>query len=383
MEENKTVSEYSEDLLQENTAAAGVMRILDASADRACEALRVIEDYVRFILDDAHLSGLLKNLRHRLTAETARFPHAARMAFRDTAADVGTAISTDAEFRRADFSHVLAANFSRLQEALRSLEEFSKISFPQSAQVFETLRYESYTLQKAVHFTASGASAETEDSLRAKLAAAKLYVLTDGAENETAFSRRVDALLTGGADVIQLRDKNADDAQLLARAKIIRRLITEQNAETIFIVNDRPDIAILSGAHGVHVGQEEFSVRDVRILCGPEKLVGVSTHSLSQARNAVLAGADYLGVGPTFPSATKSFADFPGLTLLLQVSSEIRLPAFAIGGITLENLPHVLKTGFTRVAVSSAITSLHEPEAIIAAVKEFQAVLGDKTEPQS
>jgi thiamine-phosphate pyrophosphorylase len=94
---------------------------------------------------------------------------------------------------------------------------------------------------------------------------------------------------------------------------------------------------VLCRADGVHVGQEELTIRDVRQIVGPEMLVGVSTHSIEQARQAVLDGASYLGCGPTFPSETKHFDHFPGLDFLRQVAAEISLPAFAIGGITLEH----------------------------------------------
>ena len=129
----------------------------------------------------------------------------------------------------------------------------------------------------------------------------------------------------------------------------------------IFILNDRPDLAVLARADGVHVGQEELSVHDVRQIVGPTMLIGVSTHTIEQARQAVLDGANYLGCGPTFPSGTKHFDHFPGLDFLRQVAAEISLPAFAIGGITRENLPQVLATGFTRVAVGGAIASSAHP----------------------
>ena len=114
-------------------------------------------------------------------------------------------------------------------------------------------------------------------------------------------------------------------------------------------------------ADGVHLGQDDASVKDARSIVGPRKLIGVSTHSIEQARAAVLDGANYLGVGPTFPSTTKSFDAFPGISLLQQVSAEIRLPAFAIGGINPDNLPQVLAAGFTRAAVSSAVTGAKSP----------------------
>jgi len=126
-------------------------------------------------------------------------------------------------------------------------------------------------------------------------------------------------------------------------------------------MNDRPDLAVLACADGVHVGQKELDVRDVRRIVGPNLLIGVSTHTIEQARQAVLDGANYIGCGPTFPSGTKYFDHFPGLDFLRQVAAEISLPAFAIGGITRENLADVLATGFTRVAVGGAMAMSSNP----------------------
>ena len=147
-------------------------------------------------------------------------------------------------------------------------------------------------------------------------------------------------------DVLQLRDKRLADRELIDRARRLRRLT--RGTATLLIINDRPDLAALAQADGVHVGQEELSVKDARSIVGPDVLIGVSTHSIEQARQAVLDGANYLGVGPTFPSGTKQFDHFPGLELLRAVAAEIRLPAFAIGGITRENLDQVKSAGFRR-----------------------------------
>lgn len=111
------------------------------------------------------------------------------------------------------------------------------------------------------------------------------------------------------------------------------------------------------------MGQAELTVHDARRLVGPRRLVGVSTHSIEQARQAVLDGADYLGVGPVFPSRTKDFENFPSLELARQVAAEIRLPAFAIGGIDETNIDEVLGTGISRVAVSGAVVNAASPAA--------------------
>ncbi|MBN2580649.1 MAG: thiamine phosphate synthase [Pirellulales bacterium] len=362
-----------------------LLRLLDAAANRAREGIRVVEDFVRFVLDDRHLTEQCKQFRHDLTAALQCFPQFDFLSARETQADVGTALTTDAEATRHDFSHLLTANFSRLQESLRSLEEFSKLpGSPDSSAIgaaqpqedrpgataglsssaafsatVKQLRYRSYTLQRAVEITYRSLE---------RLAASQLYVLLDGRSSTEAFQQLAEQLITAGVHVLQLRDKTLNDKELLERAKLLRRLTA--GTPTLFIMNDRPDLAALSQADGVHVGQEELSVKDARSIVGPAALIGVSTHSIAQARQAVLDGANYIGVGPTFPSGTKTFDQFPGLELLRAVAGEIRLPAFAIGGITLENLPTVLETGVSRVAVREALVNAPDPAA---AAREFLA----------
>jgi thiamine-phosphate pyrophosphorylase len=336
-------------------------RILDANANRAGEGLRVVEEYARFVLDDAHLTRLLKELRHDLAAALSQLPLAWRTAARDTAGDVGTEIATPSESHRAGPAHVALAGFRRVEESLRGLEEYGKIVSPAAGAVFEQLRYRTYTLEKATLTTTRALE---------RLAGARLYLLIDGGPDLEEFARRCAALVAAGVHVLQLRDKRLDDRTLLERARRLRAITA--GGETLFIVNDRPDLAYLSQADGVHVGQEELTVQQARAIVGPKALVGVSTHSLQQARAAVLDGADYIGVGPTFPSTTKDFPAFPGLELLREVSREIRLPAFAIGGVSLDNLAQVKQAGFYRTAVSSAVNDASDPAG---AVKEFLSAL--------
>lgn len=357
-----------------------VLRVLDASANRAREGLRVIEDYVRFVLDDRHLTTLCKQLRHDLVEALSAVSPDRRLAARDTQADVGTDLDTVSEQTRSGPADVLAANFARLQESLRSLEEFSKVldgrwggrrwggsctatpgpAAEQSAQpaninlsaAFKQLRYRSYTLERSIDITWRSL---------ARLATARLYVLIDGGPSAEEFERLATLLIAAGVDVLQLRDKRLDDRTLLDRARTLRRLT--EGTKTLLIMNDRPDLAVLARADGVHLGQAEMSVKDARAIVGTEALIGVSAHSIEQARQAVLDGANYLGVGPTFPSATKRFSQYPGMELLRAVAAEIRLPAFAIGGICRENLPEVLAAGFTRIAVCGAIAETADPAA--------------------
>jgi thiamine-phosphate pyrophosphorylase len=241
---------------------------------------------------------------------------------------------------------------------LRAIEEYSKLLQNVRAERIEQLRYRSYTLAKACEITA--------DSLE-RLAAARLYALLDGGASADAFAERARQIVQAGVQVVQLRDKRLDDRTLLARARALREIVSEaappQAAPPLFIINDRADIAVLARADGLHLGQGELSLADARGIVGPAMLVGSSTHTIAQARPAVLDGANYLGCGPTYPSHTKQFAEFPGLDFLRAVAAEIALPAFAIGGIDSQNLPAVLATGFTRVAVSGAVASSPEPAA--------------------
>jgi thiamine-phosphate pyrophosphorylase len=338
-----------------------LLRILDAAANRAREGLRVIEDWVRFALDDAHLTERLKQIRHDLAAALARIPWEHRLAARETQADVGTGITTPSEHKRELPRDVLTANFLRLQESLRSLEEYGKIIDPGVGMAIEQLRYRTYTLQRAVDSTRVGLE---------RLAAARLYVLSDGRSSIEEFERTALGLMEAGVDVLQLRDKRLDDRELIDRARRLRRLT--RDTATLLIINDRPDVAALTQADGVHVGQEELCVKDARSIVGPDGLIGVSTHSIEQARQAVLDGANYIGVGPTFLSGTKAFDHFPGVELLCAVAAEIRLPAFAIGGISKENLGQVKSAGFRRVAVSGAVLAADDPGR---AAREIKAKL--------
>lgn len=334
------------------------MRILDAAANRAGEALRVVEDHARFALNDAGLVRECKEMRHELTAALAGFSTAERLAARDTVGDVGTDVTTESEMNRASPADVATANVRRLQESLRSLEEYSKLIDPTSANRCEALRYRAYTLQKCLF---------AEPLARPQLSEAHLYVLLDGRENTAAFATLARSLIDAGVDVLQLRDKQLDDRTLLERARQLRALT--QGTMTQFVMNDRPDLTVLADADGVHVGQEELTVAEARRIVGPDRLVGVSTHSIAQARQAVIDGADYLGVGPVFPGETKSFPHYPGLELVTAVAAEISIPAFAIGGITPDNVGEVVRSGLRRVAVSGSVVNASDPAAVVQALR--------------
>jgi thiamine-phosphate pyrophosphorylase len=330
--------------------AIDTARIIDASANRSREALRVLEDYARFVRGDAFLSAKLKGLRHQLAEALDQLPASVLLQARDVLHDVGTTIATAQEQERASPAAVVRANAKRLQEALRSLEEFGKVLDPVFGQAIEQLRYQSYTLERAL---VPGAD------ISAQLAQAKLYVLVTETLCRASLAGTVCEAVAGGAQMIQLREKNRDDRTLLAMARDIGKMA--RSAGALFIVNDRPDIALLAHADGVHLGQEDIPIQEARRLLGPQALIGVSTHNMDQVRSAVLEGANYLGVGPTFPSNTKAFDEFPGLEFVRQVAVATTLPAFVLGGVTPANVMEVSAAGGTRVAVSHAICAAEDP----------------------
>ncbi|MBX9581034.1 MAG: thiamine phosphate synthase [Gemmataceae bacterium] len=337
-------------------------RVVDANLNRGREALRVLEDYVRFVLDDRFLTEQVKGLRHELAEAAGRLPPGLLLAARETRRDVGTTVSAAGEYDRATPRQVAEVNLKRLQESLRSLEEFGKLFAGDPGRAFEALRYRTYTLERAV---------VTGGRSREKLADARVYVLLTGSECVASLDWTIERAAAGGATVFQLREKSLSDRELLERARDVRRWTRQ--AGVLFIVNDRPDIARLAEADGVHLGQDDLPVREARRVVGPDALIGVSTHSVEQVRRAVLDGADYLGVGPTFPSRTKTFEVFPGLDFVRAAAAETSLPAFALGGVGPENVGRVAEAGGRRVAVGAAVGRADDPEPV---ARVLRAALG-------
>jgi thiamine-phosphate pyrophosphorylase len=345
------------------------VRIVDASLNRAAEGLRVCEDYVRFVLGDTFLSGELKLLRHDLSVLAQQLPASWRHASRWVAGDVGTSISVASERVRSDPWDVCCASFERTKQAMRSVEEFGKTFSPTWAAQCEPLRYRLYDIEMATSLTVDS---------RDRLASVRLCVLLDGGTDEAALARLAAELIDAGVEMIQLRDKQLDDRQLVLRGRQLcalaaaaRRTSTDVGGPPVIIINDRPDLAVATGADGVHVGQDDLTVADARRVLGPTRLVGVSTHSLTQARQAVRDGANYLGVGPVFPSSTKHFESLAGLDLVREVSQEIRLPAFAIGGIDLANLSQVVTQGGFRIAVGAAVSRANRPAEALTRLRQL------------
>lgn len=204
--------------------------------------------------------------------------------------------------------------------------------------------------------------------LREKLANARLYVLVTESVARRPVEDVTRLVLKGGADVVQLREKELSDRDYLELARRIGRIVHE--AGRLFIVNDRVTIAKLAHADGVHLGQDDLPPKSARKIVGDGLLIGVSTHHIDQARQAVADGADYIGVGPIFPTQTRGYETGVGMEYIKEVAAAgITLPFFAIGGITLSNIEEVLASGAERVAVSSAIIAAKDIARLTAEFK--------------
>jgi thiamine-phosphate pyrophosphorylase len=189
-----------------------------------------------------------------------------------------------------------------------------------------------------------------------------LYVILDrGAAGDRDLALVLDAVLEGGCRVVQLREKTMPLAELYPVARALRRRCRE--AECLFIVNDRVDLALAVEADGVHVGQDDLPAREARRLLRPGMILGVSTHDESQARRARDEGADYVAVGSMFPTGSKTGFRLVGPDLVRRVRPEIPVPLVAIGGITLDNVTEIIQAGADAVAVISAVCAAPDPAA--------------------
>ncbi len=333
-----------------------IPRILDANCNRAREAMRVMEEYARFILNDSSLSKDVKNLRHDLHSIISQFAAGLLEAHRDTPHDVGTAHSTPAEETRTDASSVAIAAGKRLSEALRVLEEYSKILNPKIAMQFKALRYRGYTIEKSLH-DHMGSYVNNKDYQW------KLCVLLTRSLCKKSPETVLDSIINAGVDCIQIREKEMSDRNLINWAT---KVIVQCKLRNIsVIINDRPDMALTVGADGVHLGQDDLSVQEVRRIAGRQLIVGVSTSNMDEAKNAIKAGADYCGVGPMFATTTKDKPILSGPAYLTEYLTNFDTPHLAIGGITPDNISELCNVSARGVAVSAAICNATDPGSVV------------------
>jgi len=349
-------------------------RTLDACLNRAAEGLRVLMDVARFELNESILSERLKGLRHRLiqSFSNRKFPPLTQS--RESLSDVSRpAEGSPPPPAYPDLAALVEANSRRVEEALRSLEEFSRVVDPTQARSVEFIRYETYDLQKELAMAVASTGV-------AKLMDFELYVVTDkGLSRGRSLTEVVRAAIRGGAGCIQLREKHDVKKEVLAQARELRHLTREEGVT--FIVNDHLDIALEIGADGVHLGQEDLPLDVARRLSRGVLVIGVSTHNLNQALEAQEGAAGYINIGPIFPTQTKGTPVQPVTPKLIQeLVPRLRVPFTTMGGIHLDNVREVILAGADRVAVVSEVVSAENIEdaarRMLEAIREAKAERG-------
>jgi thiamine-phosphate pyrophosphorylase len=334
-------NEYS----QRGQVQSAVCRILDANLDRAREGLRIIEEWCRFGINSTQLTGECKQLRQ----EIAKWHTPELRAARDTLGDPGTEITHPQEQKRGSLLSLLQANFCRVEEALRVLEEYGKLYHPDMGGAFKQMRYQVYTLESVL----------LGYQRHQLLLRSHLYLITSPSEVLLAI---VEAALQGGLTLLQYRDKIADDKDRLAIAQKLREVCHQYGA--LFIINDRVDLALAVNADGVHLGQQDISIALARKLLGPQRLIGRSTTNADEMQRAIAEGADYIGVGPVYETPTKVGKAAAGLDYVRYAAAHSPIPWFAIGGIDVNNVLEVIAAGAERVAVVRSLMEAEQPTLV-------------------
>ncbi len=200
----------------------------------------------------------------------------------------------------------------------------------------------------------------TGEDRRARLAAARLYLVCGCTPGERELEDFLPAAISGGVDIVQLRDKLLEDNFLIEAASVAADVCEEHGA--LFILNDRPDIAAQVRADGVHLGQDDMSVAPARAIVGPDMLVGLSTHAPGEIDAADPALVDYIGVGPVHATPTKPGRPAVGLELVRYAAAHATVPFFAIGGLDRHNAGEALDAGASRICVLRAVAGAGDPE---------------------
>lgn len=327
-----------------------ILRILDANLNRAREGLRVVEEYARFVLEEASLSESIKVLRHDLVASIPKTIGAALHTHRDSRGDAGREIPNPSDGQRSGAGEVARASAARVSEALRCIEEYAKTIDRACAGRVAALRYRMYELETRLTLNAAAID---------RFGHVRLYVIITAALCRRDWFETARLVIDGGANAIQLREKSLPDSELLQRARRLATLCREHGV--LCIVNDRPDIALRSQADGLHVGQDDLSVADVRRIVPASMIVGVSTHTSDQIHRAIETAPDYIAIGPMFATATKPQPHIAGPQTLARARSRTSLPLVAIGGITLENAAAVLSAAPCALCICSAVIAAEDP----------------------
>lgn len=323
-----------------------IFRILDVNVNRVSEGLRVIEDFSRFITSSEYKTVLVRTLRHNVR-ESLKIYDNKFLLSRDSISDFGSNFTTvnvpvNCEDCSVNTKQTITANFKRVQEGLRSIEENLKIlGDNKSSQYIQKLRFESYSIEQLY------SKPTFPDGL---------YCITaSNFSNGRSNIEVVKSMLDGGCKILQYREKYKSISEKYREAEEIKKLTDKY--KTILIINDHPEIAMAIDADGVHIGQDDMPIDAVRKVVGA-KIIGLSTHSPVQAVNAKKAGADYIGVGPIFATKTKdNVCDPVGLEYAEFAHKNVDIPFYVIGGLKEHNIHLITGIGIKKAVVVTDVTT--------------------------
>jgi thiamine-phosphate pyrophosphorylase len=328
-------------------------RIIDANVNRLGEGLRVLEEFARMTLNDAVLTQKLKDMRHQ-TVELNTEQYKRLLQSRDAAEDVGSDMDASGEGNKREPQGIIAANAKRAQESLRVLEEMAKIpALNLDSERYRKARFELYTIEKELV-----ARVLRKD----KLGGLKgIYVIIDAAWLKGRKPADIAVqTIKGGAGVIQLRCKECVHREFLKMARDVQEVCRQKGV--LFIVNDSLEVALAVKADGLHAGKEDMPANELKKLLPIDVILGYSARTLEEAKKASKEGADYLGVGAMFATATKESAEIVGPGRIDQIKKVVDLPIVAIGGINKGNIKKVMEAGADAAAVISAVMGADDIE---------------------
>ena len=324
-----------------------IYQIIDANLDRAREGLRVLEDWARFGLGGNYFVPKIKNFRQILGKNHFEFYKQSRNHIEDQS----KGLTHQEQIKRSTPEEIISSNAGRVQEALRVIEEFSRQHNHELSKIASEIRYEVYNLEiDLLNFS-------SRKKLKKMLDENDLYVITDHKEN---LLKVIEEILNAGVKIIQHRFKTGTDKENLQEAIQIKNLCKRHNS--LFIINDRVDIALASNADGIHLGQDDLDLKTARELLGYSKIIGISANNEIDISKALKEGCDYIGIGPVFETKTKKDKKAIGIEKIKTITRDLDIPWFAIGGVTKNNISYLKSYGFKKVAVVSQLMNSEDPK---------------------
>ena len=324
-----------------------IFQIIDANLDRAREGLRVIEDWARFGLGKNNCVARIKNFRQILGKNHLYIYKQSRNYIQDQCQGLTHKDQTN----RKTPEQIISSNSARVQEALRVIEEYSRTHNDALSKIASEIRYEIYNIE--IELLMLSKRKMSEEILKTN----DLYIITDQKENLLG---KIEDILIAGVKIIQYRSKKGTDKDNLEQAIQIKHLCKRYNS--LFIINDRIDLALASNADGVHLGQDDLNIKTARKLLGYSKIVGISANNENDISKALKEGCDYIGIGPVFETSTKKGKTPLGIEKIKTLTKDLNIPWFAIGGIKTNNVSFLKNHGFKKFALVSQLMDSEDPK---------------------